>query len=458
MSGYEDYEKADFGDSRLDKRFPRLLVQLSSNPNASIPAACRDPHQAKAVYRFLTNENATIEKITKITREVTLKNINKVKPSVVLIPQDTSGLSYNTLKATNGLGSIGTGKNSLGIHVHSAIAIGESGEVYGLLAQKLWVRPPEEYGQSDATRSKLPIEEKESYKWLETIEKVGTSFPEGTMAVHICDREGDIYEFFSKAEKEGVHYLCRSNYNRDIKEDDGSKKLNNLINSISEVVNMTVRVSRDSHTGRIARDAEVAVKFVSCEIMKPSQTLSNKELPQSIKVYVISAVETNPPDGEKGISWQLITNVPTESLEEAKIRIHWYTQRWKIETFHKTLKSGCKVEELQYDTADKLKKLIAIYSIIALQIMLLTYVARTHPEESCEICFTEEEWKTLYRASKRTRTLPEQTPTIYEAVILIAKLGGFLGRKSDGFPGVAVIWRGLTALYTILDAIAFLSA
>jgi hypothetical protein len=356
------------------------------------------------------------------------------------------------------LGSIGTGKDTLGIYAHNAIAIGETGEVCGLLAQKLWIRPPEEYGQSAAKCSKLPIEEKESNKWLETIEKIGASFPEGTIAVHICDREGDIYEFFSKAEKEEVHYLCRRRCDREIREDDGSKKLNNLINSLSETENMIVRVSRDSHTNRVARDADVEVKYGRCEIMKPSHLAGNKELSESITVYFVSAVETNPPEGEKGIAWQLITNVPTVNIKDAKTRIHWYTQRWKVETFHRTLKSGCKVEELQYDAADKLKKLIAIYSIIALQIMLLTYVARTHPEQSCEICFTEEEWKILYRAAKRTRSLSEQAPTIYEAVVLIAKLGGFLGRKSDGFPGVTVIWRGLTALYTILDAIAFLSA
>ena len=124
--------------------------------------------------------------------------------------------------------------------------------------------------------------------------------------------------------------------------------------------------------------------------------------------------------------------------------------------FHKTLKSGCKVEELQSNSAEKLTKLVAIYSIVALQIMLLNYIARAHPDRSCEICFTEEEWQILYKVANKTKDLPEKPPTIQEAVVMIAKLGGFLARKSDGYPGVTVIWRGLTSFYTILDAVPFL--
>jgi len=456
MGTYQDYGNAEFGDERLSKRMVKLLEQLSGRPESKVSAACQDPHQAKAAYRFLANDEVTIEEITKITRDVTMGKINAAKPSVVLIPQDTSGLSYNTLRATDGLGCMGNNKRSLGINIHSAMAISENGEVYGLVAQKLWVRPPDDFGQSDGKRARVPIEEKESYKWIETLEKVGTTFPEDTMVVHICDREGDIYELFCKALKEGVHYLCRRSYNRNIEDEDGLQKLDDLVKSLPKGFNITVRVPRDSHTGRIARDAEIEVKFGKCKIQKSAQLAGNKELPESIEVFFVSAVEIDPPLKNEAISWQLLTNVPTNNNEDALARIAWYTQRWKIETFHRTLKSGCKVEELQSDSAEKLKKLIAIYSIIALEIMQLTYIARVYPDESCEKHLTEDEWKILYKAANKTKKLPEKPPTIYEAVVMIAKLGGFLGRKSDGFPGVTVIWRGLTSLYIVLDAIPFL--
>jgi len=455
MNDFSHFGNAGFGDVRLSNRLPRLIGQLAGNPTASISAACQDPHQAKAAYRFVGNDEVTVDAITKITREVTIKNITEASPPVVLIPQDTSTLNYSGLKATEGLGNTAK-KSSLGLEVHSAVAIGESGEVFGLLAQKIWTRSSENFGQADAHSRNLPIEEKESYKWLETLDKVGASFPGGTKAIHICDREGDIFEFFCKAEKVGVLFLVRRCYNRNIVDDHCSKKLDDLVVSTPAAGRITVRVPRDSHTNRTARNAEVEIKYGKCKVTRDRNKTASKELPMSVEVYFVSAVEIDPPEGQEKILWQLITNVPTESFEDAVTRIQWYTQRWKIETFHKTLKSGCKVEELQSETAEKLKKLIAIYSIIALQIMLLTYIARNHPDESCEICLTEDEWKILYRVANKTKKLPDKPPTIYEAVVLIAKLGGFLARKSDGFPGVVVTWRGLTSLYTILDAAPFL--
>ena len=361
------------------------------------------------------------------------------------------------MKATEGLGNIGSSKTAMGIEVHTAVAISDAGEIFGLLAQKLWSRPTEYLGLSSILSAKLPIEEKESYKWIETLENASTSFPEGTTVVHVCDREGDIYELFCKAEKDGVQYLVRRCHNRNITGEDGPNKLDELINTLPEAGRITIRVPRDSHTNRAPRNAEVAIKFGKCSIAKPSGLVSTNELPKSVEVCFVSASEIDPPPGQEKILWQLVTNVPTENFEDAVTRIQWYTQRWKIELFHRTLKSGCKVEELQSETADKLMKLIAIYSIIALQIMLISYVARTRPDESCEICLTEDEWKILYRVANRTKKIPEKAPTIYEAVVMIAKLGGFLARKSDGFPGVTVIWRGLTSFYTILGAMPFLA-
>ena len=456
MEKYDEYEKVELGDERLSKRFVRILNQLSGKPTGSIPAACQDYHQAKAAYRFVGNDEVTVEAITEIAHNVTLKNINAAKPSVLLIPQDTTSINYSNLKSTEGLGNIGSSKKAFGIELHTAIAVSDIGEVFGLLAQKPWTRPPEEFGKSDESRSKLTIEQKESYKWLETIERANASFPAGTQAIHICDREGDIFEFFCKAEKDGVQYLCRRFQNRSVEDVSGQKKLNDFVTALPKAGSINVQVPRDSHTNRKARVAEVVVKFGKCKIKKSSTLKATKALPESIEVYVVSAVELDSPEGQEKIFWQLITNVPTESFEDAVTRIQWYTQRWKIEIFHRTLKSGCKVEELQLETADKLMKLIAIYSIIALDIMLLSYIARTYPDQPCEICFTEDEWKILYRVANKTKKLPEKPPTIHEAVVMIAKLGGFLARKSDGFPGATVTWRGLTSFYTILDAMPFL--
>ena len=448
MFNFDDYEVADFGDKRLGKRFSKLLYQLSSNISGSIMAACMCFHQAKAAYRFTANDNISHNDILKQTHIITVKNICQAMPPVVLLIQDTTEANYSSLKDTEGLGLICAHRKSMGLMIHSTIAVGEDDTVYGILAQNVWARRVENRGKS-VRRDSLPIEEKESYKWLEGMENAKAPFPKETMAVHICDREADIYELFSKAKNDDEYYLCRRRHNRTIQDEDEFNKIDEYLRSQPVAGTISVHVPRDSHTKRKERIAELEIRFGKCLIKKPSKTSSHHE---TIEVYLISANELNVPEGAPGITWELITNVPTNTFEEAERAIKWYTKRWKIETFHRVLKEGCKIEELQISTAEKLSKLIAIYSIISMQIMYLGYISRALPDGSCELILSEEEWQILYRVANKTREVPESAPTTREAVVMIAKLGGFLGRKSDGDPGVKVMWRGLTKFQIILEA------
>ena len=457
MGDYDAYNNIVLGDKRLSDRFARILNQLASNPSASVSAACGDPYQAKAAYRFAGNDEVTVDAVTAIARDVTVENIVSAAPSVVLIAEDTTDLNYSNLRQTKGLGTIGGSESLKGLHAHSAVALGESGETYGLLAQKIWARPQELFGRK-VDRREMPIEEKDSYKWLETMKMAQAAMPEEIDAVHVCDRDGDFYELFSKAMELNANILCRKQYNRFAEDDGEAARLNDIIEGTEEAGRITVKVPRDSHTKRVGRDVVLGIKYGKCTLLRPRNLEKNGGVPKAIEMYFVAAAEIGEvPEGQERIYWQLLTNVRTESFEDAVARIQWYTQRWKIELFHRTLKDGCKVEELQSETAEKLMKLIAIYSIIALHIMLLTYAARTRPDESCESYLADSEWKVLYRVANKTKRVPEKPPTIYEAVVMIAKLGGFLARKSDGFPGVTVIWRGLTSFYTILDAVPFLA-
>ena len=462
MNNYGEYANADLGDARRGRRFAKLLSQLAKNAAASISAAIGNFHQAKAAYRFIGNDDVTVEAITQITREVTIANMLADKPDesgnealTVLVAEDTTSVNYNGLKGTEGLGPLSNSKKALGIHVHSALAVSEEGGIYGLLSQKLWVRSVEEFGKTAANRRK-PVEEKESCKWIETMENIERSLPENIKAVHICDREGDMYELFCKAEELQTRYLCRRRINRNTKDEDGMGKLDDFVQSLPVAVTIEIKVPRDSHTGRVARTAKVEVKHGKTRITKPDTLLrTNKGLPRTVEVYVVTVEEIGAPEGQEKILWNLITNVPAETVEEALTLIKWYTQRWKIETFHHTLKSGCKVEELQSEKAERLEKLIAIYSIIAVQIMHLTMIGRLMPDASCELLLGEEEWQLLYRVSNKTRQMPKEAPSVKEAVVMIARLGGFLARKSDGDPGTKVIWRGLTAFMTITEHAAY---
>jgi hypothetical protein len=361
--------------------------------------------------------------------------------------QDTTEVNYTNLNATEGLGYICSHKKTTGLIVHSVMAVGEDDTIFGIMAQDVWARPEENRGKS-VRRDSLSIEEKESYKWLEGMENAKAPFPEGTMAVHICDREADIYELFSKAKHDSENYICRKRHDRAIKDEGEFNKVDEYLGNQPVAGRISVHVPRDSHTKRKERVAELEIRFGRCLIKKPSKASSQFK---TIEVYVVSAVEVNVAEGVTGISWQLITNIPINTFEEAERAISWYTKRWKIETFHRVLKDGCKIEELQISTAEKLIKLIAIYSIISMQVMYLGYIARALPDGSCELILSEDEWQILYRVANKTREAPEKAPTMQEAVLMIGKLGGFLGRKSDGEPGVKVIWRGLTKFQIILE-------
>ena len=220
---------------------------------------------------------------------------------------------------------------------------------------------------------------------------------------------------------------------------------------------MTVQVPRDSHTKRQAREAKLSVKFGKTEILRPPNLKMNGDHSRKeLTVYVISAVETEA-SGDIGepISWQLITNLPVSNFDEAAQKIDWYTKRWRIEDFHYTLKSGCSIEKRQASSEEKIEKLIALYSVIAVDILRMTWLARVDPDISCETLFTPDEWKVLYCVANKTRHAPKTAPTVRQAVMFIAILGGFLNRKSDGEPGVKSIWIGLSKFHTIIFAKQF---
>ena len=456
MPDYKSYGQIEIGDKTLSKRVEKTLNQLGSNPEASISSACKNPHQAKAVYRLLSNSKFGVEPLLAISRQETIRRISESGAKVVLLPQDTTTLNYSGLKQTEGLGSISRIEKNSGILLHSSIAVAEDGQPLGLLATKMWTRPKEEMGKK-SLRKQLPISEKESNKWLETLDSadIRSALPD-VQFIHLCDREGDLYEFFAKAYNDDASYICRRAQNRVVlnKDSQESTLINEFLESLPVAGKIAVEVPDGSHK---KRNAMLEVKYGTISIAKPATLSTNKSLPGLVEVTLVMAQEVHPPKGTDAISWHLVTNAQVNTFDEAITCVQRYTKRWKIETFHYVLKSGCKIEKQQSDSVEKLMKLVALYSIIALQIMILTFMARTNPDQSCEVYFEEADWKILYKVANKTKSLPATPPTIKDAVLLVAKLGGFLARKSDGDPGVTVIWRGLSSLSSILDAALFLA-
>jgi hypothetical protein len=435
----DEFQNVPLNDMRLINRLIFIATVLEQNPEKSIPEAFQDWAGTKAAYRFLDNDKVTPEAIQASHRQQTLERMKK--HLIVLILQDTTVFDYTSHPNTEGLGPYSTSLNTLGLLMHSVLVVTTTGVPLGVLYQDIWARDPLEFGKKHA-RHELPIEEKESFKWLKAMDASLKVLPEGLMAVTVCDREADIYELFKKAYQEEHPLLVRAVQNRRIAQE--HKLLWKQIENTPVAGFCTVEIPRNPERKLPPRKVQLSVQFCQVTICPPLTKTDN--LSANVELYAVLAKEINPPLTDEPIKWFLLTTLPVTNLEEAVEKIGWYRQRWMIERFHFVLKSGCKVEELQLENDVRLKNAIAIYLVVAWRLTWILYQSRETPEAPCSIILETHEWQSLYCIVNKTKVPPKNSPSLQEAVMLIARLGGFLGRKSDGQPGVKVLWRGLQKL------------
>ena len=443
----EEFGTAEFFDPRLNKRLFTLARDFYSQPQAPITQACQgSPAKAKAVYRFFRNERVCMQRVLRPHVESTAERIKAHK--VVLAVQDTTDLNF-TGHAALDMGPINTKKDkAVGLLVHDTMAFGVDGTPLGLLDVQCWARDPNEMGKSDK-RKQLPIEQKESMKWLRSyraVREVQSLCPE-TMLVSVGDRESDIYELFLDAAQspQGPHLLVRCERSR--KRKTGEVNLWEKVNR--EPVSGMRRVRVPKKGTQPAREATLEVRHTRITHKPPK----GKKYPP-VTVWMVYAKEIHyGPQVKSPLDWMLLTTVEVSNFEDACERLDWYTKRWCIEVYHRTLKSGCKIENRQLGLAEGLESCLAIDMVVAWRIYHLTSLAREVPDVPCTIFFEEAQWKALYIFKRKTTALPDKTPSLREAVRMTASLGGFLGRKGDGEPGTTTLWRGLQRLDDITEAL-----
>jgi len=433
----EEFQGDGIKDRRIMKRLKMAGEQLSKYPSMSIPQAFKGLAEIKGAYRLFDNKKVTPEGILSGHKKTTMGRIGKHE--IILLVQDTTTLNYASHPCVEGLGLHSTSPDSLGLLLHSTLAVTTRGVPLGLMSQKYWTRSVEERGKKHARKEKS-IEDKESYRWLETLEETTKNIPENVTAVTVADREADIYDFIKKSNDIGQDILIRAVGGRLV--DDEEKKLLETMEASASAGEVTVVVPRNAKEKIDEREVRLDIKFRSLYINPPQHRMKDKTL-HPVELYAVYAREIDPLDDRSAIQWLLLTSLPVNSLMDAVEKLNWYKHRWKIERFHYTLKSGCKVEELQLETIDRLKNALTLYSIIAWKLVWLTYENRENPDASCETVLDDHEWKSLCCVINQSPKPPEHAPTIKEAVRMIARLGGFMGRKSDGNPGTKVLWRGL---------------
>lgn len=457
----QEFGGAPVGDRRLSQRLVRCATVQANDPRSLFSDVAKgDRAMSKGYYRLLDqpdDSGVTMENILAPHREQTRRRMQAEK--VVLCIHDGTDLDYNGAAECEGLGEIGTnqtGATSRGLHLHSTLVVTPEGLPLGVLSARC--DAPVSRGE-DETRvpRQMPIEEKKTYDWIAAVrdcEGIATQMPHTTI-VQVMDREADFFELFDawRQTSRRTELVVRAQYNRRIA--DGGK-LFDAVRKAPPALMFQLHVSRQSarpkkskqqaRPRRAERLATMTLRYQQVELPMPRYLDGGGPL----SLWLVHAIEAEPPAGVKPIEWFVLTTMTIASAEQAERLLATYCLRWRIEDWHRILKSGCRIEELRNESAHHLKRAIAIYLVIAWRVMLMTLLGREDPELAAEILFSDIELEVLtaFAASRRDLTPPQN---VGEAVRLVARLGGYLDRKSDPPPGHQVIWRGYAKLRVMCE-------
>ncbi|MCC6073906.1 IS4 family transposase, partial [Pseudomonas sp. GCM10022188] len=431
--------KADFGDERLKGRAALLLERLGAQPSRSIPAACRGWSETLAAYRFFDNEKVTFEEVLASHRAATLQRM--ACSPVVLLVQDTTEFDRKQDLGPKGLGTIRTAKTTPR-RLHPTVAFTPERICLGVVEARWWCR--DEPSPRQARRNK-GVDEKESVRWLESYEAscaVQGQLPE-TLVVNLADAEGDLYEWFIEhadvAWNTRAQWIVRAAQNRRIQGGQQGKLREELAaRPVLGHIDVTIR----ARPGKPARMARVTLRSARVDLSPPRRR--DGKLP-GISINVVMAREETAPEGVEPLEWVLLSSLPVASLEQATTVVEWYGVRWCIEIYFNVLKNGCQTQRLQFEEEARLLPCIGLYLIVAWRVLYSLMLGRHCPGLSCEIVFDPQEWQAAYIVVKRC-TPPSTPPPLGEVILLVARLGGYLGRKGDGPPGPKAMWVGLSRL------------
>lgn len=444
-----ELEGCHFPDLRLKTRIGKLISALSQKIGDTVPTACQDWAATKAAYRFFSNPRVD-ESIILAGHFAATKSRFTATSGPILILHDTTEFTFQrdqpeAIGQTQLLSNLKHFPRSYtvcGLLMHSSLVLTPEGLPLGMAAVKFWTR--KKFKGTNALKKKInptriPIEQKESFCWLENVKQATEKLADPFRCVHIGDRGSDIYELFCAAHDLGTHFLVRTCVDR--LAGAGSTTISRKLRREPVQGTHEIEVLDNKHRTCTAR-----LHFRFCQMTVHPPIGKQKRYP-ALKLTVIHAYERGTPSDRSPIKWKLLTNLPVNDLLSAIEKLDWYAQRWKIETFHKVLKSGCKAEESKLRTAERLTNQLAVFCIIAWRVFWLTMVNRTEPDLSVEVAFTKSEIQILNHLAKSTK--PSLPATVSDYITEVAKLGGYLARGKDPPPGNMVLWRGLSRLTDI---------
>jgi len=450
------------GDKRLNRRAEVLLTAFARHPGASIPRLFQGKRNPiDAAYAFFQSPKTSPEAVQAPHRSG-VREAAKAFP-VVLLVEDASEVSFPRATPPPGLGPVGRTNSTAtrsGVLVHSVLAVGfhpaETGEAHrgplailGLLHQEYYTRVPRPEAETTRTgptgRKKTawaPDRERESQLWTRAGAAAGSP-PEGAVWVRVADRGADIYEYLEQAEALGHQYVVRSCEDRQTQVTATQTQRAGVLSARLEQVSVKgqARLTLRGRDGRPSETLLLDLKVLSVCLRSPQRPGHAAGSLSGLSCSVLRATERTPPAHRPPLAWTLLTRCPVDTLDQAVEVLQMYSARWVIEEFHKALKTGMGAEKLQLETKDRLVTAMALMSLVAVRLVAIKEQARVRPQAGLRPV----EIHVLQAVLRR----PLET---VEAVIKgIGALGGHMGRKRDGMPGLLTLWRGMKELQTLVE-------
>ena len=467
----QEFSSCDLGDQRLENRLKKILSRISQDPSKSMSSALRGFAEVVACRRFLDNEAVSQSQLLAPHREASLERI-KQHPKVLFI-QDTTELDFTTKKKLQGAGPLSS-PHRRGFFAHNELVVSPERLPLGLWETSIEARLDQEHGKASQRKEK-PIEQKETYRWLEGYRHGCDLAPlvPGTEVIVCADREADIYEIFAEWKtrlangQPAASWLIRSKTDRCLEpfeeeeeeqvepskeqaQKPASQKIQQRLEEspVLGTVRFTVTAKEQfkkveggsrKKVSRSRREATQEIRAIQVQLKAPRR--KDRRLP-AVQIWVVQAKEIDPPVGEEPIHWTLLTSLEVTDYEQARAVIDLYLCRWEIEVFHRVLKTGCRVEELQVHSP-RIKLALLLYMIVAWRVLYVMHLGRQCPDLPCSVVFEEDEWQSTWVIIKGGSP-PQSPPTLNEMIRMVASFGGFLGRKRDGQPGPQTLWIGLS--------------
>lgn len=429
-----EFRTADLGDKRLTDRLQHIAERLGRAPDKSIPAACTDWAATKATYRFCDNEHVDSTAILAGHSDAHAARVTDLDE--LLIVADTTHLTFPSHPAKEGLGDIGNSTIDVeGVKLHTTIGIDPASQLMtGLLDQQVLIED-QATGETAVTNGRQPQEtlDSEQIKWLRGDRQALEGLPPTVRPIFIHDRGADAFSFYRTMAEElpEAGYVIRANQNWSVRTPAGDEqRLFDWSGGLAELGRTTIELQQGG--GRSSREAKLSIKAGACELLAPKNDPSDSS---PVEVNVVRVDERGSLDDRDPIQWVLLT---TEPVEAAMTVIEYYRARWKIEDWHQVLKSGCRIEDRQLETWGRMEVLLTIYSVVAWKVLELRELARGTHEKPPNAFLSEAERAVL---EAKFPDLDGQDGATY--AIAVAKIGGYLDRRSDPPPGWETMWKGL---------------